>query len=233
MRESEHKPSSRPRFNSDHSLSSTLSHLFFTDNHSSSSNGNAGAIATSIMAILDFGALFAVAVVFNKRRRQRLAQAAWTENMLLPSSLAHTSNDDELEGQDYTRATLIYKNNTQQGPMRFPPPPALHPRQAGALPTHQPSYPPPMMNTHCSSIQAPYHPYPMPPVMVQQPYEHADINYKEPLSPPFTRAPQTLQHPLPIEEEDQEERILSPSICEIHPCSSGASRQCATRICGL
>ncbi|KAG0243734.1 hypothetical protein BGX31_010285 [Mortierella sp. GBA43] len=198
------------------------------DNQASSSGSSAGAIAASILAVFAFGTLFAVAVVFSKRRRQRLAQAAWTENMLLPSSLIHTSNDDELEGQDYTRATPIYKNNTQQGPMHFPPPPALHPRQNGAL--HQSGFPPPMMTPHYggSSMQAPYHSYPLPPMMIAQGYEHADINHKEPLSPSFSRAPQSLQQALPMEameEEDQEERIISrPSMRSIRQDRQGVQR---------
>ncbi|KAG0324087.1 hypothetical protein BG000_002339, partial [Podila horticola] len=54
---------------------------------SSDSGPSAGAVVASTMAVLGFTALLIFAVVFSKRRRQRLAQAAWTENMLLPSSL--------------------------------------------------------------------------------------------------------------------------------------------------
>ncbi|KAI8604243.1 hypothetical protein EDD21DRAFT_437891 [Dissophora ornata] len=197
--------------------------------NTNSGGTKAGAVAASIMAVFGFSILFVVALLFNKRRRQRLARAAWTENMLLPSSLIHTSNDDELEGQDYTRATPIYHNGnaSQQGPippsagMHFPPPPVLHPRQSGALHMHQPSYPPPMMTSHYNNMRSSYQPFPIPPMLAQQhQYEHSNINHKEPLSsspPPFTRAPHSLQqHPPMDEEEERHERTLShPSVRSI------------------
>ncbi|KAG0296218.1 hypothetical protein BGZ98_001062 [Dissophora globulifera] len=214
------------------------------DSNSSTGGTKAGAVAASIMAIFAFSVLFAIAVVFNRRRRRRLAQTAWTENMLLPSSLIHTSNDDELEGQDYTRATPIYHNSNNSSQqqqtanisganplppmpgMHFPPPPALHPRQSGALHMHQPSYPPPpMMGLHYSNMRAPFQTFPIPSAMIgaHSSYEHANINHKEPVpsSPPsFTRAPQSL---VMDDEDERSMRTLShPSMRSIRPGRRGS-----------
>ncbi|KAK3837059.1 MAG: hypothetical protein JOS17DRAFT_813893 [Linnemannia elongata] len=171
-----------------------------TDEDSSSGSGGGsspGIIAASIAAIFGFAALFAVAFVFSKRRRQRLSQAAWTENMLLPSSLVHTSpNDDELEGHDYTRSSPIYHQHQYQHQhpnkqrdsiptpilppnMHFPPP--LHPRQGGPLHMSQPSYPPPppMMSIPSGGGGGHYHP------MRGNPYQ--------PFPPPVQRLSQQQQ----------------------------------------
>ncbi|KAF8971956.1 hypothetical protein BGZ46_010225 [Entomortierella lignicola] len=187
------------------------------DAQNSGSEGT-GTITAAILSVLGFGVLFAIAVVFNKRRRARLAQEAWTESMLLPSSLIHSSNnDDELEGHDYTRATPIYNNNANKHMsvisstnMHFPPPPALHPRQSGALQMQQSSY-----GSHYN-MRGPFQPFPMPPM--QQQYDHMNLNHKEPLTidpSPYVRAPHTLQEQSPFEDEEQEpcEMILSrPSV---------------------
>ncbi|KAG0356875.1 hypothetical protein BGZ54_000570 [Gamsiella multidivaricata] len=198
-----------------------------------SGSASAGTIAASIMAIIGFGILFGVAVAFNRRRRRRRAQAAWTENMLLPSALVHTSNDDELEGHDYTRASPIYSSNTASHPglpcvpasppnMHFPPPPALHPRQSGSVHMHRPSYPSPMVGPHYSTgMRGPYQPFPLPMMLAQQQqsqYGRTGIHHKELLlssPPPFSRAPQSLQQqPARMDEEGEEnqrESILSRS----------------------
>ncbi|OAQ33622.1 hypothetical protein K457DRAFT_903068 [Linnemannia elongata AG-77] len=183
-----------------------------TDEDSSSGSGGGsspGIIAASIAAIFGFAALFAVAFVFSKRRRQRLSQAAWTENMLLPSSLIHSSaNDDQLEGHDYTRSSPIYHQhpNKQRDsiPAPIPPhnmhfPPPLHPRQGGPLHMSQPSYPPPppMMGIpggggggHYHSMRGnPYQPFPLPVRRLSQQQQQYDphllieenLNHKEPI----------------------------------------------------
>ncbi|KAG0350730.1 hypothetical protein BG005_009740 [Podila minutissima] len=181
---------------------------------SSDSGPSAGAVVASTMAILGFAALFIFAVVFSKRRRQRLAQAAWTENMLLPSSLVHSSNDDELEGHDYTRSSPIYHSKKMsQHSMPSPPanmhfpPPVLHPRQSGPLHMHHPSYPPPM-GPHYNNIRAPYQPFPMPPLLSQHQasYSH-DPNYKEPVDSSFNRGPQAITDVHPNEFEEEEDRF--------------------------
>ncbi|KAF9434510.1 hypothetical protein BGZ76_007887, partial [Entomortierella beljakovae] len=180
-----------------------------------------GAAAAGTVAAICCIALFGVAILYSKRRRARLAQAAWTENMLLPSSLIHTSNDDELEGHDYTRATPIYNNNqhipANPSNMHFLPPPILHPRQTGPLHMQQPSYPPPMADPHYG-MRGPFQPFPMPPMQ----YEH--LNHKEPLiSEPlgYSRGPQTLQERSPFEDDDQDstERIIvsRPSMRSVRP----------------
>lgn len=186
-----------------------------TDSSSGSGGGSSpGIIAASIAAIFGFAALFAVAFVFSKRRRQRLSQAAWTENMLLPSSLIHSSaNDDQLEGHDYTRSSPIYHQhpNKQRDsiPAPIPPhnmhfPPPLHPRQGGPLHMSQPSYPPPppMMGIpggsgggHYHSMRGnPYQPFSLPVRRLSQQQQQYDphllieenLNHKEPVqaSPP-------------------------------------------------
>ncbi|KAI9233324.1 MAG: hypothetical protein BYD32DRAFT_454799 [Podila humilis] len=198
---------------------------------SSDSGGpSTGAVVAGTMAILGFAVLFVFAVVFSKRRRQRLAQAAWTENMLLPSSLLHSSNDDELEGHDYTRSSPIYHHSKKQSQhsmpsppanMHFPPPPVLHPRQSGPLHMQHPSYPPPM-GPHYNSIRASYQPFPMPPLLSQYqqvPYTQ-DINHKEPVDSSFNRGPQAITDAHPnydFEEEDgrfhrRDSRRQAPSV---------------------
>ncbi|GJJ79050.1 cell wall integrity and stress response component [Entomortierella parvispora] len=190
------------------------------DGNSSSGGTSAGAVAAGVLAIIGFGVLFAVAVVFSKRRRQRLAQAVWTENMLLPSSLIHTSNDDELEGHDYTRSSPLYRNTSihhhhhQAIPLppsnaHFPPPPVLHPRQSGAMHMQQPSFPP-MMISRYNSIRAggaTFQPFPHPSVPQG---DASHLNYKEPLSlstssaaAAFGRGPQAIQTPLAALNEEE------------------------------
>ncbi|KAG0043619.1 hypothetical protein BGZ83_011206 [Gryganskiella cystojenkinii] len=194
---------------------------------SRSGSTSAGTVAASVMAVIAFGILFAVAVVFSKRRRQRLAQAVWSENMLLPSSLVHTSNDDELEGHDYTRSSLLYRNPSVHHHHHIPspptnahflPPPVLHPRQGVAMHMQQPSYPPPPLPVTVSRYNSlprgggggggPYQPSFLPPPL-QLDSNH--LNYKEPLSspPPAFRGPHALQQ----NEEDGGDRSLSrPSV---------------------
>lgn len=189
-----------------------------------------GAVVVGTIAILGFAILFIFAVVFSKRRRQRLAQAAWTENMLLPSSLVHSSNDDELEGHDYTRSSPIYHHSKKMSQhsmpsppanMHFPPPPVLHPRQSGPLHMQHPSHPPPM-GPHYNNIRAPYQPFPMPPLLSQHqqvPYTQ-DINHKEPVDSSFNRGPQAITDAHPnndLEEEDdrfhrRDSRRQAPSV---------------------
>ncbi|KAF9418337.1 hypothetical protein BGZ94_009716 [Podila epigama] len=218
----------------------------------SKSNGpSAGAVAASTMAILGFAALFIFAVVFSKRRRQRLAQAAWTENMLLPSSLVHSSNDDELEGHDYTRSSPIYHHSKKMSQhsvpsppasLHFPPPPVLHPRQSGALHMQHPSYPPPMMGPHYNNMRPPYQPFPMPPLLSQQHHnnhhqhpshshyaqEHLNHNHnlnhnhKEPLDASFNRGPQAIPEAYPDGVFVDEEDDHEDD------CRSDHSRHCAT-----
>jgi len=210
------------------------------DANTDSGGTSAGAVAAGVVAIIAFGILFAVAVVFSKRRRQRLAQAAWTENMLLPSSLIHSSNDDELEGHDYTRSSPLYRNPSihhhhhQAIPLppsnaHFPPPPVLHPRQSGAMHMQQPSFPPPpMMAPRYNSIRAggaTFQSFPHP-SMPQG--DAAHLSYKELLSlstpaaaTAFGRGPQAIQTPIAAlkeegvveHQEEMRERPLSrPSI---------------------
>ncbi|KAF9144241.1 hypothetical protein BGX30_013419 [Mortierella sp. GBA39] len=182
------------------------------DSSSGSGGGSSpGIIAASIAAIFGFAGLFAVAFVFSKRRRQRLSQAAWTENMLLPSSLIHTSaNNDELEGHDYTRSSPIYHQNQHSNkqresiPTSIPPhnmhfPPPLHPRQGGPLHMSQSSYPPPppMMGIpggggggHYHPMRGnPYQPFPLRAQRLSQQQQQYDphllieqnLNHKEPV----------------------------------------------------
>ncbi|KAG9320659.1 hypothetical protein KVV02_004408 [Mortierella alpina] len=192
-----------------------------TSEESSTSSGGgagAGAIAASIMAVFGFALLFAVAMVLSKRRRQRRAQAAWTENMLLPSSLVHCS-EDERSSHDYSRSAPLYRSNSvsQHGSVpsppanvHYPPPPVLHPRQGGTTHMQQPSYPPPLLASHYNMRGGQYQPYPMPSMTTQQPYEqnhYHSLNHKEPVSaspPPFNRGPQALQHPSAAGEDDHE-----------------------------
>ncbi|KAF9189932.1 hypothetical protein BGZ51_009144 [Haplosporangium sp. Z 767] len=225
------------------------------DAGSRSSGPSAGAIAASIMAVFGFGALFAFAVIFSRRRRQRRAQAAWTENMLLPSSLVHCSNDSEHGDQDYVRSSPINHSNnvSQQGyipsasvSLHYPPPPALHPRQGGPMHMQQPSYPPPLMDPHYNNMCAPYQPFPLPPLLAHQQaafeqQKHADLNYKEPVlaSPTcttFSRGPQSLQQPtfpdiqnLEYDHEhdqNQQEQILShPSVRTLRIARRGNSQR--------
>ncbi|KAG0261711.1 hypothetical protein BG011_000738 [Mortierella polycephala] len=225
------------------------------DAGSRSSGPSAGAIAASIMAILGFGALFAFAVVFSRRRRQRRAQAAWTENMFLPSSLVHCSNDGKHRDLDYVRSSPINHSNnvSQQGyfpsnsvNLHYPPPPALHPRQGGPMHIQQPSYPPPMMGTRYNNMCAPYQPFPLPPLLTRQQtafeqQQHADLNYKEsvlasPTCTTFSRGPQSLQQPTFPDIQDLEydhehdqnrqERILShPSVRTLRAARRGNSQR--------
>ncbi|KAF9167259.1 hypothetical protein DFQ26_005218 [Actinomortierella ambigua] len=128
-----------------------------------SGGSSAGAIAASVVAILGLAGLFAVALVFQKRRRQKLeAHATWSENMPLPSSLLTNSSTSDDEGAhhhrhhsvrrhgDYSRLTPGYHHasSSMDGSIppptpatALPPPPVFHPRQNMHL--HQPSYPPP------------------------------------------------------------------------------------------
>lgn len=181
---------------------------------SSDSGPSAGAVVASTMAVLGFTALLIFAVVFSKRRRQRLAQAAWTENMLLPSSLVHSSNDDEFEGHDYTRSSPIYHSKKMsQHSMPSPPanmhfpPSVLHPRQSGPLHMHHPSYPPPM-GPHYNNMRAPYQPFPMPPLLSQHqvPYNQ-DPNYKEPADSSYNRGPQAITEARPNDFDEEEDRF--------------------------
>ncbi|KAF9550898.1 hypothetical protein EC957_011445 [Mortierella hygrophila] len=187
------------------------------DSSSGSEGGSSpGIIAASIAAIFGFAGLFAVAFVFSKRRRQRLSQAAWTENMLLPSSLIHTSaNNDELEGHDYTRSSPIYHQHQHQNqhsnkqresiPTPIPPPnmhfpPPLHPRQGGPLHTSQPSYPPPppMMGIPGGGGGGHYHP------MRGNPYQpfplHAQrLSQQQQQYDPHLLIEQNLNHKEPLQ----------------------------------
>ncbi|KAF9923085.1 hypothetical protein FBU30_006800 [Linnemannia zychae] len=193
------------------------------DSSAGASGSSPGIIAAGIAAVFAFAALFAIAFVFSKRRRQRLSQVAWTENMLLPSSLIHaSSNDDELEGHDYTRSSPIYHKRsihkhrdsvptslpTSNVNLHFPPPPALHPRQSGPLHMSRPSYPPPppMISIpanngggHYRQVRGnPYQPYPPPPIqqLSQQqydPYEQT-LNHKEPVIHGSTLPPEQHFH---------------------------------------
>ncbi|KAF9973445.1 hypothetical protein BGZ73_003310 [Actinomortierella ambigua] len=128
-----------------------------------SGGSSAGAITASVVAILGLAGLFAVALVFQKRRREKLeAHASWSENMPLPSTLLSNSNSSDDEGThhhrhhsvrrhgDYSRLTPGYHHasSSMDGsiapsvpPGALPPPPVFHPRQNMHL--HQPSYPPP------------------------------------------------------------------------------------------
>ncbi|KAG0213336.1 hypothetical protein BGX28_004674 [Mortierella sp. GBA30] len=191
------------------------------DNSEKDSGGtSAGAIAASIMAVFGFGVLFAVAFVFSKRRRQRRAQAVWTENMLLPSSLVHCSNDDERDSHDYSP---IYRSNSMgqhssipssTTNVHYPLPPVLHhPRQGGASQLQHPSYPPPLMGQHYSSMRGgQFQPYPLPSMVTQQQYEqnlYESLHHKEPVSsspPMFSRGPQALQQQS-ISVDDEQERL--------------------------
>jgi len=171
------------------------------------------------MAVFGFGVLFAVAMVVSKRRRQRRAQAAWTENMLLPSSLIHCS-EDERTSHDYSRSTPLYRSNSvsQHGSVpspptnvHYPPPPVLHPRQGGTTHMQQPSYPPPLLASHYNNMRGgQFQPYPLPSMTAQQPYDqnhYHSLNHKEPVSaspPPFNRGPQALQHASAAGEDDHE-----------------------------
>ncbi|KAI1321172.1 hypothetical protein EDD11_007738 [Mortierella claussenii] len=209
---------SQSKTNSDPSNEDKALNAISPDESSKGSGSNVGAITAGIMAVFGFGVLFAVAVVFSKRRRARI-DASWKENMSKPSSLVHYSNDDELEGQDYTRATPIYQSVVQQAPIptnptniHLPPPPVLHPRQSGTIHMTQHSYPAPMIRPRYNSFRGHYQPYAVPPMLTQQQFDHVSMSHKEPLgaSPPaFSRGPQTLRHALQEDNEDRLERTLS------------------------
>ncbi|KAG0033918.1 hypothetical protein BGZ82_005917 [Podila clonocystis] len=112
--------------------------LSANSSETSDSGPSAGAVVASTMAVLGFVALFIFAMVFSKRRRQRLAQAAWAENMLLPSSLVHSSNDDDLEGHDYPPPMGPHYNNMRAPYQPFPLPPLLSQHQVPY--TQDPNY---------------------------------------------------------------------------------------------